>query len=75
MTALKNGKIEVPTPKQNCMNTKESKQPGMIVGDDIAAYFSKIKEGPEAAIRHLVKELVNYVESDEYVIYAKSHSK
>ncbi len=45
----------------------------MIVGDDIKDYYARIAEGPEAALRHLVKELIDYVESAEYVSYAESH--
>jgi len=47
----------------------------MVVGADIKNYYSKIAEGPEAALRHLVCSLVGYVESEEYVIFAKNHAE
>jgi len=40
--------------------------PGMIIGDDIKEYMSKIDEGPGVALAHLVRELIAYVESSEY---------
>ncbi len=75
ISALKKANIETPTPKRNSFNPIDTAQPGMIVGDDIKNYYSKIAEGPEAALRHLVFELISYVESQEYVTYAKSHEK
>ncbi len=56
-----------------CTGFISEDQPGMIVGDDIKDYYARIAEGPEAALRHLVKELIDYVESAEYVNYAESH--
>ena len=55
--------------------TKDDDQPGMIVGDDIKAYYSKIDEGPKAALQHLVSELIEYVESEDYVTYANTFGK
>lgn len=75
ISALKKANIETPTPVMNPLNANDTVQPGMVVGDDIKDYYSKIAEGPEAALRHLVCELIGYVESQEYVTYAKSHEK
>jgi hypothetical protein len=43
-------------------------------GADLEAYFAAVKEGPAAAIRHLAKELVAFVRSDEYLGFAASNS-
>ena len=75
ISALKKASIKTPTPKKNSFNAIDSGQPGMIVGDDIKNYFDKIAEGPEAAIRHLVCELTGYVESEEYVTFARNQAK
>jgi len=74
ISALKKALIEAPIPRESRSNSKDTEQPGMIVGDDILDYYAKIAEGPEAALRHLVSELISYVESEEYVTYAKSHA-
>ena len=75
ISALKKANIETPTPEKSPSNAIDTEQPGMVVGDDIKDYYSKIAEGPEAAIRHLVCSLIDYVESEEYVIFAKSHAE
>ncbi len=75
ITAVKKANIETSTPNKGRSNAIDTDQPGMIVGDDIKNYYSKIAEGPEAAIRHLVCSLIDYVESEEYVIFAKSHAE
>jgi hypothetical protein len=46
--------------------------PGMTVGQDLQDYQAKIAEGPAAALAHLVKNLLDYVESTDYVELAKS---
>ena len=74
ISALKKADIETPTPKKNRFNNIDTEQPGMVVGDDIKNYYSKIAEGPEAALRHLVCSLIGYVESEEYVVFAKNHA-
>jgi hypothetical protein len=73
ISMLKSAEMEVPSPEGEHPGIISRDQPGMIVGDDIAAYYSKIEEGPEAALRHLVQALIDYVESPEYVTYAESH--
>lgn len=75
ISALKKANIETTTPETTRFNAINTAQPGMIVGDDIKDYYFKIAEGPEAALRHLVCKLTGYVESEEYVTYAKSHVK
>ena len=75
ISALKKATIETPTPKKSRFNPLDTEQPGMIVGDDIKNYYSKIAEGPEAALRHLVCSLISYVESEEYVLFAKNHAE
>lgn len=46
--------------------------PGVIVGDDIKEYMSKIDESPVAALSHLVRQLIDYVESADYVELARN---
>ena len=75
ISALKKADIKTPTPERSRSNPIDTAQPGMVVGDDIKDYYSKIAEGPGAALRHLVCKLIGYVESEEYVTYAKSHAK
>ncbi|NNG26512.1 MAG: hypothetical protein HKM87_03235 [Ignavibacteriaceae bacterium] len=55
--------------------TKKDDQPCMMVGDDIKTYYSKIEEGPNAALQHLVSELIEYVESEDYVANANTSGK
>ena len=45
---------------------RHGSNPGMIAGDDIKEYMSKLDESPEAALAHLVRELIAYVESSDY---------
>jgi len=73
--SLKGAEIKAPDRENNPQNTSADEQPGMTVGDDIADYLTKIAEGPEAALLHLVRELIRYVESEEYVRYAARHSE
>jgi len=46
--------------------------PGLVVGDDIKEYMSKIDESPVAALSHLVRQLIDYVESADYVELARN---
>ncbi len=73
ISSLKIAGIKAPAPAGNPSNTFANSQPGMTVGDDITDYFTKIAEGPEAALLYLVREVIGYVESEEYVTYARSH--
>ena len=72
VSLLKNANIELIALEGKCSDICKE-QPGMIVGDDIKNYYARIAEGPEAALRHLVRELIGYVESAEYVTYAENH--
>ena len=71
VSALKQAEFESSTSTDKS-KTKEDNQLGMIVGDDINAYYSKIEEGPNAALQHLVSELITYVESEDYVTHANT---
>ncbi len=71
ISALKQAHIEPLVYKESSMNTNDTTQAGMVVGKDIKAYYSKIAEGPESALRHLVSEVIDYVESEEYVDFTK----
>jgi hypothetical protein len=66
VSALKQAEFES-SASTDKSKTKEDNQPGMIVGDDINTYYSKIEEGPNAALQYLVSELIAYVESEDYV--------
>ena len=44
-----------------------NERPGMIVGDDLKDYFSKLAEGKNAVIRHLLDQMVARVESEDYL--------
>ena len=70
ISILKNACIEPQTPRKSCADPM-NRQPGMVVGDDIKDYISRIEEGPEAALKHLVSRLAGYVESEEYVAFAR----
>jgi hypothetical protein len=39
----------------------------IIIGDHLKAYFAAVDRSPADAIRHLVNEMLTFVESDEYV--------
>jgi len=45
--------------------------PGVVVGEDIREYMSKIDESPVAALSHLVRQLIDYIESVDYVELAR----
>jgi uncharacterized protein YdbL (DUF1318 family) len=47
--------------------------PSLVVGEDIKSYLGAIKQGPERATRHLVNELLQYVQSEEYLRHAARH--
>lgn len=67
ISALEHADIELLDTPARGVSTVGEERPSMVVGDDIRAYFSKIAEGPEAAVRHLVLVLIEYVGSEEYV--------
>ncbi len=68
LAALHEGDIESAAPEKNeDTEGRSNANPGMVVGDDIKEYMSKIDQGPNAALAHLVERLIEYVESSEYV--------
>lgn len=70
ISALKTAEFNPPVsdnpPKEKQATSTSSGQAGMIVGDDIKDYYSKIKKGPAAALRHLAEQVIEFVESEEY---------
>ena len=65
LAALREAPLELPSPRE-----VPPRGPGMIVGRDLQEYQAKIREGPEAATRHLVEQLITFVESEDYVALA-----
>ena len=57
---------EKPAPSESA-----SGGPTLVVGADIQAYLDKVQEGPASALRHLVESVLDYVDSDEYVTFAR----
>ncbi len=49
--------------------------PGVIVGDDLKEYYAKVAEGKEEVIRHLIEDLLNFVQSKKYPKIAKQIEK
>lgn len=45
--------------------------PGMIVGKDLQDYHARIADGPAAALAHLVRGVLDWVESEAYVELAR----
>jgi len=60
------------------MRDKESSignGPVVVVGDDLKEYYAKVAEGKEEVIHHLIENLINFVQSREYVRIAKKMEK
>ena len=49
--------------------------PVVVVGDDLKEYYAKMSEGMEEVIQHLIENLINFVQSREYVRIAKKFDK
>ena len=49
--------------------------PVVVVGDDLKEYYAKMSEGMEEVIHHLIENLINFVQSREYVRIAKKFDK
>ena len=49
--------------------------PVVVVGDDLKEYYAKMSEGMEEVIQHLIENLINFVQSREYVRIAKKFEK
>ena len=45
------------------------------LGDDLKEYYAKMSEGMEEVIHHLIENLINFVQSREYVRIAKKFDK
>ncbi len=70
ISVLRQADVEIMAAPISRVNAIDTDQHVMIIGEDIKAYYSKIAEGPESALKHLVTELIEYVESKEYVAFA-----
>jgi hypothetical protein len=57
--------VETPEPKDDTALTAEG--PVVIVGDDLKEYYAKEAEGKGETIRHLIEQLIRFVESREYI--------
>ncbi len=60
------------------MRDKESSSgdgPVVVVGDDLKEYYAKMAEGKEDVIQHLIENLIDFVQSREYVRIAKKFEK
>lgn len=62
-------------PEADKGEVSKERGPVVIVGDDLKKYYTKVAEGKEAVIRHLCENLINFVQSREYVRIAKKIEK
>ena len=62
-------------PEQEKVESSTGDGPVVVVGDDLKEYYAKVAEGKEEAIQHLIENLINYVQSREYVRIAKKIEK
>jgi hypothetical protein len=69
--ALRQAPVKSSSPKSTGGEKRLDSGPGVIVGNDIKEYMSKIDESPVAALSHLVRQLIDYVESADYVELAR----
>jgi len=61
--------VEQPELEKNKLSTRDG--PVVVVGDDLKEYYAKMSEGMEEVIHHLIENLINFVQSREYVRIAK----
>jgi hypothetical protein len=61
--------VEPPESGKNESLTRDG--PVVVVGDDLKEYNAKMSEGMEEVIQHLIENLINFVQSREYVRIAK----
>ena len=61
--------VEQPELEKNKSSTSDG--PVVVVGDDLKEYYAKMSEGMEEVIQHLIENLINFVQSREYVRIAK----
>ena len=65
--------VEPPEPEKGEASTGDG--PVVVLGDDLKEYFAKVAEGKEEVIQHLIENLINFVQSREYVRIAKKIEK
>ena len=65
--------VEPPELEKNKSSTRDG--PVVVVGDDLKEYYAKMSEGMEEVIQHLIENLINFVQSREYVRIARSLKK
>jgi hypothetical protein len=65
--------VEPPEPKKDEASTGDG--PVVVVGDDLKEYYAKVGEGKGEVIQHLIENLINFVQSREYVRIAKKIEK
>ena len=71
LAALREARLDTVNLESEEVEGKLELNPGVIVGDDIKEYMSKIDESPNAALAHLVRQLIEYVESADYIELAR----
>lgn len=74
LASLREARLDTVNPESEIVEGKFELNPGVIVGDDIKEYMSKIEEGSGAALAHLVRQLIDYVDSADYVELARADS-
>ena len=74
ISALAASKI-VPAKQADKEESPAEDGPVVVVGDDLQTYYAKVGEGPQAVLQHLIENLIEFVESKEYVRLAKKMSK
>ena len=67
--------VPVEPPESEKGETSTGDGPVVIVGDDLKEYYAKVTEGKEEAIQHLIENLINFVQSREYIRIAKKFEK
>lgn len=66
ISVLRHAKLQSPPEAGEVFRGDQLSANRLVSGRDIEEYLSKVDEGPEAALAHLVRELMAFVESDEY---------
>jgi hypothetical protein len=67
LAALREARLDEAIGESKRSEESSEWSPGVIIGDDIKEYRSKINESPQAALTHLVMQLIEYVESADYI--------
>ena len=70
LSLLRNAAVKEKIRSESSSDTLISANPGMTIGGDIREYYARIEEGPYAALQHLLKQVLDYVLSEEYVVHA-----